>query len=79
VQFIFPGILAMSIMFTSIFYAMSIIWDRQFGFLKVILVAPISRVSIVIAKTISGCILTILQSLVILLCAFIFKIHLMLL
>lgn len=76
VQFIFPGILAMSIMFTSIFYAMSIIWDRQFGFLKVILVAPITRVAIVMAKTISGCILTIIQGLIILFCAFIFKIHL---
>src|SRR5437588_5419791 len=43
VKFIYPGILGMSVLFTSIFSAMSIIWDRELGFLKEVLVAPVPR------------------------------------
>ena len=46
-QFLVPGIIGMSIIFTSIFSGMEIIWDRQFGFLKETLVAPVSRLNII--------------------------------
>ena len=52
--FIFPGVLAMSVLFTAIFSAASIVWDREFGFLREILVAPVSRASIVIGKCLGG-------------------------
>jgi ABC-2 type transport system permease protein len=52
--FLAPGILGMVVLFTSIFSGVSVIWDRQFGFLKEILVAPVSRTSIVLGKTIGG-------------------------
>ncbi len=53
-QFIFPGMLGMTILFASIFSAISIVWDREFGFLKEILVAPISRFSVVFGKAMAG-------------------------
>ena len=40
--FIFPGVLAMSVLFTAIFSAASIVWDREFGFLREMLVAPVA-------------------------------------
>jgi ABC-2 type transport system permease protein len=49
-EFIFPGIICQTLLFTSMFMGISVIWDRQFGFLKEILVAPITRVSIFIGK-----------------------------
>jgi ABC-2 type transport system permease protein len=52
--FIYPGVLAMSVLFTSLFSAGSIVWDREFGFLREILVAPVSRASIVIGKCLGG-------------------------
>ncbi len=52
--FIYPGVLAMSVLFTAIFSAGSIVWDREFGFLREILVAPVSRASIVIGKCLGG-------------------------
>src|SRR5271163_5145338 len=52
--FIYPGVLAMSVLFTAIFSAGSIVWDREFGFLREILVAPVSRGSIVIGKCLGG-------------------------
>ncbi len=52
--FMFPGILGMTVLFTSLFSAISIIWDREFGFLKEILVAPVSRGSIVLGKALGG-------------------------
>ena len=53
-QFIFPGIIGMSVLFTAIFGAMSIVWDREFGFLKEVLVAPINRSAVAIGKTLGG-------------------------
>lgn len=53
-KFMFPGIVAMSVVTTSIFSAMSIVWDREFGFLREMLVAPVSRTAIVIGKTAGG-------------------------
>jgi ABC-2 type transport system permease protein len=52
--FIFPGILALSVMFTAMFSAASIVWDREFGFLREMMVAPVRRSSIVIGKCLGG-------------------------
>jgi ABC-2 type transport system permease protein len=65
-QFIFPGILGMTILFSSIFSSISIIWDKEFGFMKEILVAPVSRFSVVIGKALSGTLISTLQAAVIL-------------
>jgi ABC-2 type transport system permease protein len=54
VVFMFPGVLGMAVLFTSIFSAMSIVWDREFGFLREILVAPISRSAVAVGKTLGG-------------------------
>jgi ABC-2 type transport system permease protein len=53
-HFIYPGIIGMSVLFSSIFSGMSIIWDRDFGFLKEVLVAPIDRSAVAIGKTLGG-------------------------
>jgi ABC-2 type transport system permease protein len=52
--FIYPGILALSVMFTAMFSAGSIVWDREFGFLREMMVAPVRRSSIVIGKCLGG-------------------------
>ncbi len=64
-QFIFPGMIGMTILFSSIFSSISIVWDREFGFMKEMLVAPISRVSIVIGKAISGTFISVAQAVII--------------
>ena len=65
-QFIFPGILGMTILFSSVFSSISIIWDKEFGFMKEILVAPVSRLSIVIGKALSGTLVSTIQAIIIL-------------
>lgn len=65
-QFIFPGILGMTILFSSMFSSISIIWDKEFGFMKEILVAPVSRFSIVIGKALSGTIVSTIQAVIVL-------------
>ena len=67
--FIYPGVLAMSVLFTAIFSAASIVWDREFGFLREILVAPVSRASIVIGKCLGGATIATFQGIVFLLLA----------
>jgi ABC-2 type transport system permease protein len=52
--FVYPGVLAMAVLFTAMFSAASIVWDREFGFLREMLVAPVSRASIVIGKCLGG-------------------------
>lgn len=66
IQFITPGIIAMSILFTSIFSGVEIIWDKQFGFLKETLVAPVSRVNIMIGRTLGGATVAIIQGVIVL-------------
>jgi ABC-2 type transport system permease protein len=66
-QFIFPGILGMTILFSSIFSSISIIWDKEFGFFKEILAAPVSRLSIVVGKGLSGTVVSTLQAVIVLL------------
>jgi ABC-2 type transport system permease protein len=67
--FMFPGALSMAVLFTAMFSAASIVWDREFGFLREMLVAPISRGSIVIGKCLGGATTASLQGLLILLMA----------
>jgi len=66
IQFIFPGILGMTILFSAIFSSISIIWDKEFGLMKEILVAPVSRLSIVLGKALSGTIISVIQAAIIL-------------
>jgi ABC-2 type transport system permease protein len=64
--FIYPGVLAMSVLFTAIFSAASIVWDREFGFLREMLVAPVNRASLVVGKCLGGATVATFQGLVIL-------------
>ncbi len=75
-QFIFPGMIGMTILFSSIFSSISIVWDREFGFMKEMLVAPISRLSIVIGKTLSGTLISVAQAVIILVFIPVLGIHL---
>ncbi len=61
INFIAPGIIAMSILFTAMFSGIEIIWDRQFGFLKETFVAPVSRMTIMFGRTIGGASVALLQ------------------
>ena len=63
-QFIFPGIIAMSIIFTSVFYGSYIIWDRKFDFLKSVMVAPVSRGTVFVGKTLGGMTNSLVQSVI---------------
>jgi ABC-2 type transport system permease protein len=65
-SFVLPGIIAMTLIFTSISSGVSIIWDREFGFLKEMLAAPSSRLTIVIGRTLGGSTTAIIQGLIIL-------------
>ena len=62
----FPGVLATSVLFTAMFSAASIVWDREFGFLREMLVAPIRRGSILVGKALGGATVATGQSLIIL-------------
>jgi ABC-2 type transport system permease protein len=62
--FVYPGILAMSVLFTAIFSAASIVWDREFGFLREMLVAPVNRGSLVIGKCLGGATIATFQGIV---------------
>ncbi|MDD5146285.1 MAG: ABC transporter permease [Candidatus Pacebacteria bacterium] len=64
-QFLTPGIIAMSIIFSAIFSGIEIIFDRQFGFLKETLAAPVSRVSIMIGRTLGGATVSTMQGLIV--------------
>jgi len=60
--YIYPGILVMSVLFSSMFYGVYVIWDRRLDFLKEVLVAPLSRVSIFIGKVLGGCTTVMVQT-----------------
>jgi ABC-2 type transport system permease protein len=62
--FIYPGVLAMSVLFTSIFSAASIVWDREFGFLREMLVAPVRRWAIVVGKCLGGATVATIQGII---------------
>lgn len=61
-QFIFPGIICMSVIFTSVFFGSYIIWDRKFDFLKSVMVAPVNRTTIFIGKTFGGMTTSLIQA-----------------
>jgi ABC-2 type transport system permease protein len=65
-DFLVPGIIGMGILFSSMMAGLSVLWDREFGFLKEIMVAPVSRVSIVLGRIAGGTTIALIQSLVIL-------------
>jgi len=74
-HFIFPGIIAMNLIFAAMISTISIIWDREFGFLREILVAPIPRSSIVLGKALSGSTVAFIEGLFVLAFAPVIKIN----
>jgi ABC-2 type transport system permease protein len=76
IQFMYPGVLGMAVLFTAIFSAMSVVWDREFGFLREILVAPISRSAVAIGKALGGATQAALQGVVMLVFAPFVGVHL---
>ncbi|MBI1833509.1 MAG: ABC transporter permease [Candidatus Andersenbacteria bacterium] len=66
IQFLAPGVIAMSILFTAMFSGIEVIWDRQFGFLKETLVAPVSRLDIMIGRTLGGATVSVIQGIIVL-------------
>ena len=65
IQFLAPGVIAMTVLFTSIFSGIELIWDRQFGFLKETLVAPVPRLTIMIGRTLGGATVAVIQGAVV--------------
>ncbi|MBC8358189.1 MAG: ABC transporter permease [Candidatus Aminicenantes bacterium] len=72
IQFLVPGIIGMSILFSSTFGGLSVLWDREFGFLKEIMVAPVTRVSIVFGRIAGGATTALIQAILILGISFLF-------
>jgi ABC-2 type transport system permease protein len=66
IVFLIPGMIAMSVLFTSVFSGIQIIWDKQFGFLKETLVAPVSRLEIMLGQTAGGATTAFIQGVIIL-------------
>lgn len=66
ITFIVPGIISMGLLFSSIFAGVSVIWDREFGFLKEIMIAPVSRLSIVLGRMAGGSNISLIQGITIL-------------
>jgi len=66
IRFLVPGIIGMNILFSSTFGGLSVLWDREFGFLKEIMVAPVSRVSIVLGRIAGGATTALIQAVLIL-------------
>jgi ABC-2 type transport system permease protein len=74
-QFIFPGVICMSVIFSSVFFGSYIIWDRKFDFLKSVMVAPVSRTTIFIGKTFGGMTTSIIQAAILLVFGLAIDIH----
>lgn len=71
-QFVAPGVIGMSVLFTSIFSGIGLLWDRQFGFLKETLVAPVPRVMVMIGNILGGATVAIIQGVLVLIACLIF-------
>ena len=69
VEFLVPGVIVMSILFTSMFTGIELIWDRQFGFLKETLVAPVSRTKLMLGRTLGGATVAVAQGIIVMLIA----------
>jgi len=65
IQFLAPGIVAMAILFSAVFSGIEILWDKQFGFLKETLVAPVARIQIVFGRTLGGATVAMIQGLIV--------------
>jgi ABC-2 type transport system permease protein len=76
IQYIYPGVVGMAVLFTAMFSSMSIVWDREFGFLKEILVAPIDRSAVAIGKALGGATQAMAQGLIMLAVGPIIGVHL---
>src|SRR6188472_299943 len=74
-QFIFPGIVSMSIIFSSVFFGSYIIWDRKFDFLKSVMVAPVSRTTIFVGKTFGGMTTSLIQAAILMVVGLLIGIH----
>jgi ABC-2 type transport system permease protein len=77
IQFLAPGVIGMTILFTAIFSGIELIWDRQFGFLKETLVAPVPRILIMIGRTLGGATVALLQGFIVVIICFLagFRVH----
>jgi ABC-2 type transport system permease protein len=64
-QFMAPGVIGMTILFASIFSGIGLLWDRQFGFLKEMLVAPVPRLQIMVGRTLGGAMVAVIQGLLV--------------
>lgn len=71
-QFLAPGVISMTILFSAIFGGIQVIWDKQFGFLKETLVAPVSRLNIMLGKTLGGATIATFQGCIVFILALIF-------
>lgn len=74
-EFLVPGVIAMSILFSSVFSGLDIIWDRQFGFLKEMLVAPVPRSTIMFGRCLGGATTAVFQGLIVLALSFFVGFH----
>jgi len=70
-QFVAPGVIGMSVLFSSIFSGLGLLWDRQFGFLKETLVAPVPRLQIMVGRTLGGATVAVIQGLLVMAICFI--------
>jgi ABC-2 type transport system permease protein len=75
IQFVVPGVVAQTILFTSIFWGINIMWDKQFGFLKETLVAPVSRLKVMLGGSLGGATISVIQGIALLIIALIFGFH----
>jgi ABC-2 type transport system permease protein len=75
IQFVVPGVVAQTILFTSIFWGINIMWDKQFGFLKETLVAPVSRLKVMLGGSLGGATIAVIQGLMLFIIALVFGFH----
>ncbi len=77
IQFLVPGIVAMAVVFSAIFGGIELIWDRQFGFLKETMVAPVSRFNIMLGRALGGATVAVIQGVAVLIISFLigFRLH----
>src|ERR1035438_2970776 len=70
-QFMAPGVIGMTVLFSSVFSGIAMLWDRQFGFLKETLVAPVPRIQIMLGRTLGGATVAVIQGLLVAIVCFI--------
>jgi ABC-2 type transport system permease protein len=71
VQFIAPGVIAMTVLFSSVFSGMGLLWDRQFGFLKETLVAPVPRILVMLGRTLGASTVAVIQGTLVMVVCFV--------